>query len=1086
MTFLVGELASEIRLEGKEQYARDLDRMGMLTGGLASDTSKLTNAMRTGFQAASNVVGTAAIAGTALGVSLLKTGAAYNTLQQTSRAALSTLLGGAEAANAQMDKLDEFARTSPFSKGVFIQAQQQLLGFGMEAGKVLPTLDAIQNAVAATGGSSQQLSEITYVLAQIQAAGKITATDLMQLGQRGIDAATLIGSQMGKTGAQIREDITDGALDAQTALDALAAGMQARYGGAADNVKNTILGATDRIKAATREIGAALAEPFIGQQGGGLAVEWGNQVADVLQGVRAHAQPVVSLLVGGLQPAFNGMSASLDRANIVVRSWDSSLLEQFLRRSGDYVPGVAALGGALVGMSSGALRSLPVVGQLIPRLNPLAGALIAVAVASPEVRSGALEVLDSFRPLIPIAGELTTILASGLSVAAPIAGQGLELLAAIARPVVGILDAIPTPVLAAVGAFLAMRAAAGPLAPVLQTTFESLQRFGEMAAVQQSLARMEGNTSAFAGTMGVAGKAARGLGDNLKAAFVSNPVGLVLLGVSTAVALLTAAFAAQAQEAAEVKERVQGYRDTLRETTGSLTDATRAQLEKNLMDGNTLSNLDKLGIKKETYIRAILGEADAQTAVNKALEESRRIAALPSNERSWSELLNDEYKAGSQLIGVYDEQRSALTGAAQAAREDARAKREADAAAGEAARSNQRLNDALSIARDITRDATERVNALKQALDELNGGTKTQADLTRDLNEQTNRLRDVFLATDEAGNRLAPSLVNAAGAIDTTTAAGIALYDETKRLNDQMLDAIIREDELAKKRGETGISTEAAAAAAQPYIDRLREIAYESGMSDEQVNGLVTTMMSTPEVVAFLVDDNGTIDEKQQALLALAQEIIATPDGHFQVESESFPGLMAALEALGVKTTTLPDGTVQVHKDDGSFATVERSLDNLARTRTVQLNAAFSQYMGWGGGPQYGPLKPPGSANGNLFNRGRVQSFANGGFPTGIFTGGLPMYKFAEPETGWEAFISGRKGQEARNLAIASDAVSRLGGMVVTPHQLRQARSESSGGSRIDRSLHLSVQAAPGTAVPPIHEVMRLVRRLEASQARKA
>ncbi|MUP49136.1 hypothetical protein C3L57_08060, partial [Veillonellaceae bacterium M2-8] len=99
----------------------------------------------------------------------------------------------------------------------------------MDAKKVIPVLDAIQNAVAATGGSSQQLGEITYVLAQIQAAGKITATDLMQLGQRGVDAATLIGSQMGKTGSEIRRDITNGTLSASDALDALTKGMQAKF-----------------------------------------------------------------------------------------------------------------------------------------------------------------------------------------------------------------------------------------------------------------------------------------------------------------------------------------------------------------------------------------------------------------------------------------------------------------------------------------------------------------------------------------------------------------------------------------------------------------------------------------------------------------------------------------------------------------------------------------------------------------------------------------------------------------------------------------------------------------------------------------
>src|SRR5690606_34900976 len=103
--------------------------------------------------------GAATAASAAYVASLFRTGVAYNTLQQSSRAALSTLLGGAQQANAQMDKLDAFARTSPFAKSVFITAQQQLLGFGLEARKVIPALSAIQDAVAAVGGSNEQISQ---------------------------------------------------------------------------------------------------------------------------------------------------------------------------------------------------------------------------------------------------------------------------------------------------------------------------------------------------------------------------------------------------------------------------------------------------------------------------------------------------------------------------------------------------------------------------------------------------------------------------------------------------------------------------------------------------------------------------------------------------------------------------------------------------------------------------------------------------------------------------------------------------------------------------------------------------------------
>lgn len=229
---------------------------------------------------------------TALGVAVLKTGISYNQLQQTSRAAMTTLLGSAEAANAQMDRLDEFARTSPFAKQVFIQAQQQMIAFGISAQKALPYLDAIQNAVAAMGGDSQQVSEVAFVISQISAAAKITGQDLIQLGQRGINAAELIGSQMGMTGAQVREAITAGSLDAGQALDALAAGMSEKFDGAADNVKNTFAGTMDRVKAAWRDFASEIAAPLVGPNGGGILIDLGNQAADLMRAFQGLPGPV--------------------------------------------------------------------------------------------------------------------------------------------------------------------------------------------------------------------------------------------------------------------------------------------------------------------------------------------------------------------------------------------------------------------------------------------------------------------------------------------------------------------------------------------------------------------------------------------------------------------------------------------------------------------------------------------------------------------------------------------------------------------------------------------------------------------------
>lgn len=246
---------------------------------------------------------------TAVGVAMtgvmaltLKTGIAYNTLQQTSRAALTTLLGSARAANGQMDKLDDFARNSPFAKQVFIQAQQQMLGFGVAAEDVIPALDSIQNAVAAMGGSNEQIAAISEIMARIKSESRLSGDALQRLGYYGIDAATIIGGQMGKTAAEIRDMARKpGGIPVDQIWDPLVNGMQEKFGGAADNVKNTFAGSLDRVKAAFRDFASELATPLVDPNGGGALIDVLNWTADALRNFERLPEPVkntVSALTG--------------------------------------------------------------------------------------------------------------------------------------------------------------------------------------------------------------------------------------------------------------------------------------------------------------------------------------------------------------------------------------------------------------------------------------------------------------------------------------------------------------------------------------------------------------------------------------------------------------------------------------------------------------------------------------------------------------------------------------------------------------------------------------------------------------------
>ena len=365
-------------------------------GRLAQSARLQSDAWRT---AGASLLGVGA-AITGVNVAVAKTGIEYNTLQQKSRAALTTIMGGAREANEQMDKLDEFARTSPFSKAVFIEAQQQMLGFGIEAQKVIPYLSAINETIAATGGNNHDLAEIVRIFSQISAAGKITATDLMQFGQRGVDAATLIGSQMGMTGAQIRESITDGTLDANAALDALADGMQERFEGASAGVKNTMEGAFDRLKAAWRDLSASIMEPAVGQQGGGWLVDATNQVADLLRWAEQLPDPIkqsagaLSGLAGAGALAAGGVALAVPK---IVEVHDAfKALNEISPRASSALGAVGKAAGAAAALIAGMHIVNAITGHFregAPAADEYAAALIRVADAADGAAVG--DLLDS-------------------------------------------------------------------------------------------------------------------------------------------------------------------------------------------------------------------------------------------------------------------------------------------------------------------------------------------------------------------------------------------------------------------------------------------------------------------------------------------------------------------------------------------------------------------------------------------------------------------------------------------------------------------------------------------------------------------
>lgn len=945
MALTIGELVAYIRADGT-QFDRQVDQSGQKFAGLGKVVGAGTKALATSF-----VVLTTGAA--AVGAAVFKVGADYNRLQQSSRAALTTLLGSAEAANAQMDKLDEFATSSPFAKQVFVTAQQQLLGFGVSAEKVLPTLDAIQNAVAATGGSSQQVADLTSIFAKISAAGKLTAQDLMEFGNRGVDAATLIGSQMDKTGGQIREDITAGSLDAQVALDALVAGMNDRFGGATDNIKQQFDGAADRVKGAWRDIGSVVAAPFIDPNGGGRAVEWANKLADALRALETKAKPVVDLLVKRFAPGLAAVSPALDRVRGAINSWDVSKLNGQLDRLSGYTPLITAGSAALYAYGT---ASIPILSKLGLSMNPVVAGIAALVATSPALRAAGGELLSALSPLLPVVQELTRVFADA---ALSVINQLASALVQLAPSITDLMQAV-APLVVVVGtdlasALVAAASALGPVADIITNVvgataelpapvLAAAAAFAVLMAVRPQLANLV--TSFKTATTSI-----KTFGTTLKTTFIGNPVTLAIMTVATAVGYL-------AGKQAEAKQRAEDLAETLDQVTGAATQSTETFIANKIAASESARIYKNMGGNVADLTAAALGSADAITRVNELLDEQPKEnffgfesdSSGVAEVRSELEGLSGDLERGTTLVQL---QREALDGSSNAFKSNADAVQEA----------NQVLQDNIKAQKDAAGVAMSLREAQIAETEARNAATEAAAagaQVTRDAAGAADLNAESTIAADRALLDLASRSAQVTEAMMKQDATGQELYDITVTQRGAFIDAA----------QAMGYSAEEAGALANQY-----------GLIPEDVTTLIEAETAEAEANARKIKD--------------------------------------LLEGIGIS-----DPTAKIYADTSAADISLNALQDRMRRVVSGLTMTTSAKN---------------QANGGVWD-GKVQTFADGGVSLAdgrpvartpqVSTAGRNIL-WSEPETGWEAYISGKPSEKRRNLQVLEEAARRLGVVAV-------------------------------------------------------
>lgn len=160
------------------------------------------------------------------GIAIAKVGVEYNALKEQSKVTWTTLLGSQELAISQLERIEKFAASTPFSKMGVDQMAKYLHNAGYEGDAVFDTLTKIGDMGSAFGVQEDSLVELTRQFSQVQQAGYAYTEDLNILADRGIPIYQAIADQVGVTVAEVKKMASEGKLTADiynSAIDSMAA-----------------------------------------------------------------------------------------------------------------------------------------------------------------------------------------------------------------------------------------------------------------------------------------------------------------------------------------------------------------------------------------------------------------------------------------------------------------------------------------------------------------------------------------------------------------------------------------------------------------------------------------------------------------------------------------------------------------------------------------------------------------------------------------------------------------------------------------------------------------------------------------------
>lgn len=555
--------------------------------------------------------------------------------------AFNTMLGSADKAKVLMSEMVDLAARTPFDLQGVASGAKQLLAYGVEANEVTDTLTRLGDIAA---GLSIPLNDIVYLYGTTITQGRMYTMDLRQFMGRGIPLATELAKQFGVTKDKVADLVTEGKVGAEEFKKAIKSMTDegSQFGGLMDAQSKIISGQIANIEDA---IDTMFNE--IGQSGDGMINTALSGVSYLVENYKQVAEVLATLVAS--YGVYKATLMAVTAYTNVAYSQEIAQLKAVLAEKGAEVDADLAAAVSKGRMTASRAQEVQALrAELAARIQ---SAKAAVTEAEAAERTATIKYQSALRDLV-VARQRMAVAQSQMKIAIQ-SGNAEEVAAA--------KTAAKTAKTELQNAAIAKNNASKELNAATTNKTTAAEQLNTFATQRDTIAKGTNTKATTLLTL-----ASNGLKDALnaiKTAWDTNPVGLILMGVTMVSGALmtmndaTESAATESNKFGENAAKEISRLNTLATTLKGLTEGSNTH-KKVLDELNSI--LEQYGVTQVT-------ESDNIDVINEKRERAIELIRQEANERAQANAIQagqEQYEksisdAQTELV---NELKSAMTG----------------------------------------------------------------------------------------------------------------------------------------------------------------------------------------------------------------------------------------------------------------------------------------------------------------------------------------------------------------------------------------------------------------------------------------